>query len=451
MTNNIETVPHSKQAEQAFIGSVILDASVSDRVEISPSDFFIIRHKWIFEAVIALKARGVYPDFVTLGEELDIRGQLKEIGGPAYISKLVARSPSSLGASDYAEIIKDKARRRRALEVANDLAKAAYDEETPLDDTIPSLVNELAIGVRPKRGARPVGEFIPGLIEEVEERAKNPNDTWGITTGFLDFDRIFGGLQLGEALYIAGKPGVGKSILAVQIGVNASEQEPGAIYSLEMKERQLIRRTVSAVAQVPTRNLKSGKMLDDDWSPFYQACETVAGSRIHLSDEAELTIPALRADLAYLKSRHQIKWFVLDYLYLLRDGIGRLDSTERTEVLSGQIKGISKALDLASITVNSVTKDGMKNGTPTMDQLRGSGQVLHDADVVAFLIEHPSEDNNLRRLVFTKVRDAESVGSIDLLKRPSWPAFENVVARELNIPGGNGRELKEPALGYIPD
>jgi replicative DNA helicase len=433
----------SQQAEEAFIGAALIDPGNLQQIDLEPEDIYIQRHRWIYEAMQALQSRKCDPDFITLTEELDRTGKLAELGGASEIVRLFNRTSSSLGLSQYADIIKGYARRRRVLKCASELAKAAY-ADGEIDEQVSGVVDQLTTGIRPKNGAVHWSGALQRLYDRVEERAKNPTDIWGMRTGFTDYDRATGGLHQGESVYIAGEPGAGKSKLSLQMGVNlGAAGETGAIYSLEMKEWQITARAVSSMAKMATRKLKSGRLEGEDWSALIQAIEKASEYPIYLSDQSELTTGALRADLARLKLRYGIKWFVLDYMFLMADGDGKMDDTQRTALLSRRIKTIAADLDLAAVTVNSVTKEGMgASGALTQKNVRGSGQVVHDADVICFITKHipdkskwETEDENLVTVSFAKGRELENPKPFHLVKFEHYPAFGNYAPERA---GANG-------------
>ena len=434
-------------AEAALLGALMIDPGLIVEQDLEADDFYIQRHSWIYEAMQALSRRGVLPDIVTLAEELETRAHLGEIGGMSYLFNLSTQTPSSLGSGQYAGIVRDYAQRRRAVQVANQLARAAHNLETPLDNAAGEVIEALTRGIRPKTGAQHISHYVDDLADVIEERAENPDAVWGIPTGILDYDKATGGLQPGEVAYIAGEPGVGKSILSMQMGFNMGRAgDPGAIYSLEMQGRQVVQRALSAAARIETRKLKTGQLDDRDWPLLTHAIEEMRGLPVYLCDEANLTTTALRADLARLKARHGIKWFVLDYLYLMADGDGRMEDTERTALLARRIKGLCQELGLAGITVNSVTKDGMDTSKASKKSVRGSGEVVHAADVIGNLLPHQPEsggqaEKNMRTFVFTKGRELEGLGYFHLVKMDRWPAFGDY-APEPNAQrpaNGNGR------------
>jgi replicative DNA helicase len=435
-------IPHSKEAEEALIGAAIIDPSTLLTLDITPADFYIQRNRWIWEALIGLAKRGMQADFVTLTDTLEASGKLGEIGGASYLADMVSGTITSMHAREYAGIVREKARRRKMLEAASDLAKAAYSKNGGLDEAAMRAVQTITGAINTRGAARPLAEYISYLYDDVTRRAANPSETYGLSTGLIDFDKLTGGLQPGEAIYIAGDPGVGKSILSIQMGLGMAQAgEPGVIYSLEMRGKQVTRRMVSSLGRIETRRLKTGKLEGNDWQIFTEACEVASSLPIWMSDEPYLTTGGLRADLARLKAAHGIRWFVLDYLLLMSDGMGEMKPTERSELLSSRTKLLCNEFDLAGVTVNSVTKEG---------DLRGSMQVQHDADIVAMLLEHQPDattgfkkEDNMRTLAFKKGRELEDARRyLHLVKHERYPAFDSFIpdANAQRIAKTNGRQ-----------
>lgn len=437
--NDAPKLLYNQEAEESILGAALINPSIVRYLDIEPSHFYVQRHQWIWEAIQSLDGRADI-DIVTLGEELDKHGNLGNAGGMPYLMGLTTSVVSSLGAESHARIVKDYAQRRTILRVASDLAKAAYDAKT-LDAVTAQAIDTLAQGTHSDQSMH-IRDIVGEVYQEVEDRSKDPRDVWGLETGFIDFDKATGGLQPGEVYYVAGEPGIGKSKYAVQIGINmGARNTPGAIFSLEMGRKQLVRRSLSALAQVPTRNLKTGRMDVEEWTRFNQAVEAAITYPIYINDNSSLTTTQLRAELSRLQARHKIQWGVVDYLLLMGDTEG-VNETEKSAHLSRRIKSIAKSLDIALITVNSVVKDGMgEESTASQKQIRGSGQVIHDADIIGILKHHipgkwEEKQDNLRTHVFVKGRELEGLGFFHLVAFDKWPSFGNYMS-ERKVFNGN--------------
>jgi len=425
------------EAEEAVIGAVMLDPGIIEYIDLSPAEFYVDRHRVIWAAMRELHKAGAGIDFVTLMERLDGAGKLAQIGGAAGLSKYIGNSFTTLNAKDYAGIIRDKARRRMILQSANDLAKLAYSDKD-IEQGIASHFTGLSSATQSSTGAVQWGVFYDQLFTETTERMESPREIWGIPTGFAAFDRVTGGLQSHELMVLSGEPGVGKTMLAMQMAANMADEAPGAIYSMEMTGRAVARRLVSARAQIETRKIKTGRITGDESAAFTQAIDELATKPVYMSESETWTTASLRADLTRLIVQQGIKWFIVDYLYLMNDP-GK-DEIEKTQNISRGLKQTCKALGLSGLAIHSMNKAGMSNGDgkakkPGQADLRGSAQVNYDADLICFLKEftpittqdnyiNPKEHDNMRTLWFAKGRELENPRKyIHLVKRPMYPFF----------------------------
>jgi len=446
---------YSPHAEEAIIGAAVTDAGVLDLIDLAAGDFYISRNAIIWESIQFLFKSGKTLDFVVLCDHLDGRDKLSEVGGPAYITRLIAETPSSQGAADYAAIVRDLANRRHVIRVATELVQKAYLESVPLSESISGVMTELTHSAGVGYGAVHWQEYLSLAYDRILERSQNPNAVWGIPTGFMDYDSITGGLQLTELLLLSGIPGIGKSRMVLQAAVQmAKNKHPGAIYSLEMLGEAVSLRAMAAESGVESRRMKTGKLIDGDWEKINDALETLAGQDIYMSDSAEWTTAGLRADLARLKRQNNIEWFVVDYSYLLRDGVGKLDETERTQLVCANLKMICKSLRLAGIAIHSLTKTGQDSNSPSLTGLRGSGQIGYDADVVLNMLENKtgsgSPDPNLVMCAFGKGRELDNDRKCFYLVRlPKSPFFGNYTRSPMQPGDGKlkGTERKE----YVND
>jgi replicative DNA helicase len=424
--------PYSRQAEEALIYSVLSYPDSYLSLDVEPEDFYLRRLRPIWMAFGKMVKGGVAVDVTTLTETLDRMGELDNIGGFNAIVDIVNNGDYfGVNAESYSRIVKDYARRRAWLDVAGKMARLAYDKEANLEQSAPVILTELSTAIRTRSAANHISQYTRLVLDEAYERMNNPQDIWGIPTGILDFDRITGGLQHGEILYLSGEPGVGKSMLAAQMAFQMAEKGfPGVVYSLEMPGTSVIRRRASHKAHIPSRAIKTGH-ISDDFPKLVQVLEAIDELPIYMSDGVDWTTTSLRADLARMKAQHNIQWFVLDYAYLLRDGIG-LSENDRTGIISSQLKGICRSLDIAGIVIMSMNKSGM-GGLPSGEALRGSNQQFYDTDLLLFIIRDKQQEN-LVRCIFGKGRELEQPKAhFELMTLPGFPAFENVSKKDINM------------------
>jgi len=417
------TLPHSPANEEALLGSILIDPEIIRRVNILPDDFYIQRNAWVWESCLDLRAAGQEIDYITVCAELDRRGRLAQSGGPARVMELINQTASSLHAESYAAVIKEKAYRRRVLEVANKLANAAIKKDGNLQDAISGAMDSLSRTIVSDKGAVHISQFAGQVYDEVDAAVKNPQDIYGITTGFIDWDKITGGLQRGEVLKLSGEPGLGKSLLAVQVLCNAAKAGyPGALYELEMSGRQVVRRRVSALSEITTRALRSGRITDDELDAFTKAIETMSSLPIYVSDSSVMTTAELRADLSRLKDAYGIQVGVIDYEGLLADEPEK-DDTTRSKIISSRVHAIFKDLDIAGLVIDDMNKGGIGGTVQGKAGLSGSARKLHDADQI--VIMRKGEAANTVRLTWEKMREGESDRILDLVKLQTFPVFKD--------------------------
>lgn len=415
--------PHSPASEEALLGSILIDEEVMGEISVQAEDFYIQRNRWVYEAAETLRSSGRSIDLTTVCAELDRRGRLGQAGGMARVMELVTRTVSSLHAESYAAVIKEKARRRKVLSVATSLANSAIDTDGDVESAISRAMDALSRSIITDKGAVAIGAFVAQVYDEVEDAIKHPADVFGITTGFIDWDKITGGLQRGEVLKLSGEPGVGKSLLAVQVLCNAAAAGfAGALYELEMSGSQAVRRRLSAMAEVPTRVLRSGKISSAELSAFTRAVDAMATLPIYISDSSNMTTAELRADLTRLKDAYGIEVAVIDYEGLLGDEPD-LDDTTRSKIISSRVHAIFKDLNIAGVVIDDMNKGGISGSVSGKAGLSGSARKLHDADQI--VIVRKGDNDNTVRLTWEKMREGESGRIVDLVKLQGFPVFKD--------------------------
>lgn len=424
MDTPIDQLPHSPHAEQAVLGCLLIDPEAIKTLHLQAEDFYHARNALIYATMYQMHVQNKGIDYLTLATELDLAKKLGEIGGASYLTELVADSVTSLHLTQYAAIVREKARRRKVLNACRSLTVLAFAEDTNLDEAIARTATELVTVARPIGGATHIKEFVSAAYDEALEKYNDPKEMYGIPTKITDFDKITNGLQRKELLVLSGEPGLGKSLLAFQMCAGASDSTPGAIYELEMSGLAVVRRYLSRLSKVATYKMRSGKMDEADWRALTDAVEAMEKLPIYLSDACDWTTISLRADLARLKEKYNIGWFLVDYLALLADNYGTGEN-ERTAHLAQELAKICKDLDLAGIGIQSMNKAGM-GGTPGKQHLTGSGALGYAASAIWFMTK-PDENSNLVRLTCDKMREGDAERFVELLKVKGFPSFEPVV------------------------
>jgi replicative DNA helicase len=423
-------MPHNRQAEEALIGAAMINPECLRTVAIQPDDFYSVRNGWIWDAIQSLRNGHKQIDALTIRTELERRNKLAEIGGDAYIMEVYGACVSSLNADSYAEIITEMAIRRRVIQDANELVKVAYDKKSDLNTGISQVITSLATRTNSRGGAVHIKQFISEFYDEIDRRSKDPipmNMTSGIPTGLLDIDRAMDGFQQGEEVILSAPAGLGKSLLAFQMNCGMADHAPGAVYELEMGIGSLIRREMSGRTRVSTRAFRHGIIKDDEWPILVNSVETLISKDIYVSDETDWSVLKLRADLARLKDRAGIKWFMLDYLELLNDQPNKEDN-QRTKWISTQMHNICKDLNLSGLVIQAMTKAGMATNDGSMTNLGGSAKIISDADQIIFMLQD-SEENY--RLKWGKMRNETFPSDVKLFKKAGTPKFENATQTRL--------------------
>ena len=424
-------IPHSREAEEAVLGAILINPEAYYEVApfLQADDFYIHRHRFIWQALAGLHERRCPVDFLTLSEELDRRGHLAEIGGPAYLSGLINSTPTSLHAEAYGHLVQGDAVRRRMLEAANQVAKLAYQSDAPLETLVDESERAIfAAGERLlARDLRPVSSVLDELYDQVEQRASRGEQP-GIPTGFSALDRLLGGLQPSDLLIIAGRPGMGKTSLLLSTIRHAAQQHHKrvAFFSLEMSSVQMAQRLVSQYTGIESMRLRSGRLAADDWTAFTQAVEVIGGTQLFLDDTPALTPTQLRAKCRRVHAEYGLDLVVIDYLQLMTAG-GRIENrTQEISHISRQLKVLARELDVPVLAAAQLSRavEQRADKRPVLSDLRESGSIEQDADVVLFLYRPEDEPNGLVDVNIAKHRNGP-VGSLKLAFRSNATRFEN--------------------------
>lgn len=421
-TTTPPTTPHSREAEEAVLGALLIDGEEIRKLALSPEDFYIQRNRMVYSAMLDLHREHVTLDFLTLCDRLERAGKLADVGGHAYIMGLINATPSALNIGGHAEIIRERASRRRMVLAAQELARAAYDLGSDTGAARSSVMDALARTAVSDKGAVHVSHIVSQVYDEVNTAQANPQEIYGIPTGLLDWDRTTFGLQRGTKILLSGDPGIGKSALAVQVLIHAAGCGiPGALYELEMSGQQVIRRALANASQVPTQKMRQGKMDDADAVAFTHAVEQVSSLPLYISTATSLTTAEMRADLIRLKENHGVQLVVLDYEGLLEDEMGK-NFAERSTIISKRTHDIAKDLNIALIAIADMTKEGIKGQANGQGALGGTGRSLHDADEIIVLRKDESKPNTVNAM-WAKNREGRADCFISLVRKPGFPVF----------------------------
>ena len=442
--------PHSIEAEQAVLGGLLLDPAAWDNVAdvVVPQDFYRPDHKLIFEAIGALAGSGKPCDVVTVVGELERRTELEQAGGLAYLSSLARDTPTAANVRAYADIVRERSVLRQLITAGTEIAAAVFnnDGETAreLVDKAEQKVFEIAeLGFRGKQGAIAVRSLLPAVIDQIDDAHANPDKLRGLPTGFTDFDRMTGGLRPGDLVIVAGRPSMGKTTLAINMAEYAAlHHQPDrnqqtrisvAVFSMEMPSEQLITRMLSSIGGVPLQNLRSGRISDDDWVRITSATSQLSDAKIFIDETPALTPTELRARARRVKREHGLDLVVVDYLQLMQvAGTKENRATEIAEISRG-LKVLAKELSCPVIALSQLNRsvEQRENKKPVMSDLRESGSIEQDADMILLIYREEVYDRNttkkgIAEIDLVKHRNGE-IGTFILTFQGQYTRFANYI------------------------
>ncbi len=434
-------VPHSREAEEAVVGAVFINPEVYYDVAqfLSADDFYIHRHKWIWEAFTSLHEQRVPIDLLTVSDELDRRGQLGEIGGPAYLTSLVNQVPSSLNAESYGRIVEGYSIRRKMITAANQIASVAYNEQTNVEDVMDEA-EKAVFNVserRLKHDLEPISSVLSEYYDRIDDLAKRPDDIHGVPTGFLDLDKMLTGLQPSDLLIIAGRPGQGKTGFLLSIAKNAglTHKKHVAIFSLEMSNEQVVQRLIAQETGIDSQRLRTGKLHDTEWPLFTHAIEVFGDTHIYLDDTPAITPLQLRTKCRRLHMEFGIDLVIIDYLQLMGGDTRNDNRVQEVSYISRNLKILARELNVPVLAAAQLSRavEQRSDKRPVLSDLRESGSLEQDADIVMFIYrpdqyEKDTVKQNVAEIIVAKHRNGP-VGSVELVFRNELAKFENAATR----------------------
>lgn len=438
-------IPHSREAEEAVIGAVLINPEVYyDVVQfLQAEDFYIHRLRWIWEAFTRLHEQRLPIDLLTVAEELDRMGQLAEVGGPAYLTALVNQVPSSLHAEAYARVVEAHSLRRKMINAANQVASLAYTEEN-LIDTVLTEAEKAIFNVserRLKHDVRPVRQVMSAVYDRIDELARRNEDIFGVPTGFIDLDRLLAGLQPSDLIIIAGRPGQGKTGFLLSVAKHAAlvHKKHVAVFSLEMSNEQVAQRLIAQETGIDSQRLRTGKLLDEDWPLFTHAIEVFSNTHIFLDDTPAITPLQLRTKCRRLHMEYDLDLIILDYLQLMGGDTRTENRVQEVSYISRNLKVLARELNVPVLAAAQLSRavEQRTDKRPVLSDLRESGSLEQDADVVMFIYrpdqyEKDTVKQNVAEIIVAKHRNGP-VGSVELIFRSSLAKFENAATRRVDL------------------
>jgi replicative DNA helicase len=442
-TDALRVPPHSVEAEQAVLGGLMLDNATWDAVadRLTAEDFYRRDHQLIFGAIAELAGRSEPCDAVTLSEYLERNNRLDDTGGLVYLATLARDTPSAANIRSYADIVRERAQLRRLVTVGGQIASSALNSEgrsaTELVDEAERLVFQIAeSGNKAGSGFVPLKDVLGATIDRLDMLHQSQGKITGVSTGFDDLDTMTAGLQPGDLIVVAGRPSMGKTTFALNIGENAAlgSNTPVAVFSMEMSREQLAFRMISSLGRVNQGHLRTGMFGDEEWSRINGAISMMKSAPIYIDDTAALTPTEVRARARRLKREHGLGLVIVDYLQLMQvPGNKENRATEISEI-SRSLKALAKELSVPVIALSQLNRsvEQRTDKRPVMSDLRESGAIEQDADIIMMIYREEVYDQNTTRkgiadIIIAKQRNGPT-GEVHLTFLGEFTKFENLVA-----------------------
>ena len=442
--DNLKLPPHSVEAEQSLLGGLLIDNESSDKIAdvVTSKDFYRNDHSTIYQHIIKVIESNQPADIVTVAESLEKNDELAAVGGLSYLGLLAENTPAASNIRGYAQIVRERSIMRNLVQVGSDIAESAYspqgrNAQELLDESEAKIFQIADDGMRAAIGFEDIKHLLPKVLAGVEERGKNKGNISGVATGYTDLDNLTSGLQSGDLVVLAGRPSTGKTALALNIAENVAIDQnlPVAIFSMEMSSEQLTTRLLGSVGKVNATKLRSGQDLDpDDWDRLSEALGRLNDAPIFIDQGGALNSYELRARARRLQRQEgQLGLIVIDYIQLMSAAGGRQSENRATEVseISRSLKSLAKELNVPIVALSQLNRalESRPDKRPMMSDLRESGAIEQDADVILFIYRddqynEDSPDKGLAEILISKQRNGPT-GKIKLTFLGEYTRFEN--------------------------
>lgn len=436
----LKSVPANLEAERAVLGALMIDPDAFIKVAnfLRAEDFYRERHGWIYDAMSALNERHEPLDFVTLVDELERRGQLEEVGGPAYLTDLIAGTPTAIYVDHYARIVERTAILRRLISAAGKIAELAYDESQDTDDVV-DRAEQIIFGVSESRIHRdlvPIRAIMSNVVERIDFLTRNRDTLMGVPTGFTMLDKLLGGLQKSDLLILAGRPGMGKSSFGLSIAQNAAKRYGArvAIFSLEMSNEQMVQRLLSMETGIDSHRLRIGDVHEEEWPILLEAANMLSATSIFIDDTPAAGVSEVRTKARRLYAEHGLDLILIDYMQLMTGpNAGRSENRQQEiSYISRSLKSLARELNVPLIALSQLSRavEARSDKRPMLSDLRESGSIEQDADVVLFIYREDyyiedSDRQNIADVLVAKHRHG-STGNVSLFFRKELTQFRDL-------------------------
>ena len=434
--------PHDIEAEQAILGCMLTDkdAVISAIEVLKEEDFYREDNRAIYSAILSLYSRNEPIDIITVKAELVEQGNFERIGGLEYLAELPERVPTTANVEKYIKIVNEKATLRSLIQTSNELIALGYDESEDVDN-IMDMAEKKVFDLSQKKSAKgysALKDVLVGSFAELEKLYNQKGNVTGITTGFIDLDNKTAGLHNSDLIIIAARPAMGKSAFAINLATNAAVKAnvPVVIFNLEMSKEQVGNRILCSEAMVDSNKIRTGQIEDDDWMKLATTLGELSEAPIYIDDTPGISIMEIRAKCRKLKIEKNIGLIVIDYLQLIQ-GTGKRNASREQEIseISRSLKILAKELDVPVIALSQLSRTAERRDDkrPMLSDLRESGAIEQDADLVIFLYRddyynEDTEKKNVAEVILAKHRGG-STGTVELAWMPSYTKFANLDRR----------------------
>lgn len=420
--------PHNNDAEKSVIGAMLMDRDVISDVAdlLSREDFYNAQYGILFENMVELYNEGRPVDLVTLSDRLKMKDVPEDICSPSFIGEIMSEVVTSANAKNHAQIVQDKAVLRRLITLSEGITNDCFSDSDKVENILEDAEGKIFRLVQNRNGSSdftPVSQIVVNVIGEIEEAARNKGKVTGLSTGFTDLDNMLTGLHGGELLLVAARPAMGKTAFVLNIAHDLAvlHKKPCAIFSLEMSKEQLISRMIAIDAMVDSKSMKLGNMPDEDWDKVIESVDDIARAPLFIDDNSSITVSELRSKCRKLKQTQNIELIIIDYLQLMSSNRPVESRQQFISDVSRALKNIARELNVPVIALSQLSRavDGRTDHKPVLSDLRESGAIEQDADVVMFIYrdEYYNPETTTKpqtaEIIIAKQRNGET-GSIDL-------------------------------------
>ncbi len=441
ITENLKVPPHSIEAEQAVLGGLMLDNEAWDQVSerLSETDFYRKDHRLIFRSIESQVREEKPCDVVTLSEWLDNNNHLDQVGGLAYLATLAENTPSSANIMAYSNIVRERSVLRQMIRVGTEICNTGYNPEGRKTEEILDHAERMVFEIaeqqsRGRRGYVEIKRLLTGALERIDTLYHSDSGITGLSTGFADLDGKTSGLQNADLIIVAGRPSMGKTAFAINIAehVAIAGQESVAVFSMEMPGESLVMRMLSSLARIDQHKVRTGQLTDDDWPRLSSSVGILENAKLFIDDTPALTPGELRTRCRRIAREHGLGLIVIDYLQLMQTSGGSENRATEISEISRSLKSLAKELNVPVIALSQLNRslEQRPNKRPVMSDLRESGAIEQDADVIIFIYrdevyDEESPDKGVAEIIIGKQRNGP-IGKVRLAFLGTYTKFEDL-------------------------